>query len=214
MRIHRALPGSGQTPIRPPHSGQRHHHVSTTALRQEPDRGVSRTQPHLNAVPKPDALRPATRAINTNRADRLLGRYLASLVQRREVGRGHTASLTAGVCGEGLDTQRDCPKGQTSLPHTANWHTHPNAHATSNDTHPQRQLAHSLASGSKRPGPTECIAPPPPADLSPVSRGKQFAPPGPAAHTVQPDGSTRQIHTRDACASRGATGQRAGSSAA
>jgi hypothetical protein len=89
VRAHRALPSSGQTPIRPPHRRQRHHHVTTTPLRQKRDRRMPLTQPHLNAIPKPDAPRPATRTINTDRTNRLLGRHLTSLIQRRKVGRRH-----------------------------------------------------------------------------------------------------------------------------
>jgi hypothetical protein len=122
MRVHRAMPSSGQTPIRPPHRHQRQHHLTTTPLRQKRDQRMPLTQPHLNAIPKTDPPRPATPTINTDRTDRLPSRHLTSLVQRRKVCEGHAASLPAKVPDGAVQTQHDCPKDQTTPTHTANWH--------------------------------------------------------------------------------------------
>ena len=61
------------------------------------------------------------------------------------------ASLPTKMPDRGIQTQHDCPKHQTTLTTTANWHDPPKRSHTTNDTHHHRQLTHPLASCSKRP---------------------------------------------------------------
>jgi hypothetical protein len=82
MRIERLVPRRSQTPVRLPDAHQRHHHISTAALRQELGARVPAAHPDLHAVAEAHPLRPSPRPIHTDRAARQLRRHLPGFVQR------------------------------------------------------------------------------------------------------------------------------------
>jgi hypothetical protein len=142
MRIQRPMARTGQTPIRTPYGSQRDHHITTTPLRQKRNRRMPLTQPHLDAITERDTLRPTTRAIHADRADRLLGGNPASLIQRRQIRRRHRRPVWQPTTATGVTTSH------AFIPNTKR---HPQAPPT----------GASLASRTSAPAPTQIRRPGP-----------------------------------------------------
>ena len=102
--------GGRQTAVRPPEPLERKHQVAPTSLGLKRLRRVALAEPDGDPVPEPELRRAAPRPLDTDRADRLLGRHSARLVQRREeaLGRGHAASLAGGMLRVGDGVPRVC----------------------------------------------------------------------------------------------------------
>ena len=81
MGRQRVRPSGSETVIGLPHRRQRGRKVAAAAPRLKPSAGVVPAQPHRHAVGQLQALRLAFGAIHTDRAHRLRGRHIASLVQ-------------------------------------------------------------------------------------------------------------------------------------